>query len=241
MRIKFTLTLFSLIILTGCAVITTKGEAFPEMYIEKPVSILVLPPINESTAADAKEYYSTTIAEPLSFAGYYVYPIEVINEILKKEGIYDTELISDLNPSKFREYFGADAVLFTKIIAWNTSYFVIGGNVKVHVDFSLVSTKTGKTLWSYNDQMTVDTSAGENELAGVAGLLVQLAETALKTAAQDYIPIAKRVNQIVLATIPFGIYHIEHGSDQNSSGVNKTKIKWYFLDFHKPTLLGNYL
>ena len=105
MRIKFTLTLFSLIILTGCAVITTKGEAFPEMYIEKPVSILVLPPINESTAADAKEYYSTTIAEPLSFAGYYVYPIEVINEILKKEGIYDTELISDLNPSKFREYF----------------------------------------------------------------------------------------------------------------------------------------
>jgi hypothetical protein len=53
MRIKFTLTLFSLIILTGCAVITTKGEAFPEMYIEKPVSILVLPPINESTRPPA--------------------------------------------------------------------------------------------------------------------------------------------------------------------------------------------
>ena len=44
---KIKLTLFSLIILSGCAVIT-KGEAFPEMYIEKPVSILVLPPINES-------------------------------------------------------------------------------------------------------------------------------------------------------------------------------------------------
>ena len=55
---KIKLTLFSIIILSGCAVIT-KGEAFPEMYNEKPVSILVLPPINESTAADAKALLKT--------------------------------------------------------------------------------------------------------------------------------------------------------------------------------------
>ena len=223
MKNKIIILILSLIIINGCAIIT-KGEAFPKMYKEKPVSILVLPPINESTAADAKEYYSTTIAEPLSFAGYYVFPIEIVNEVLKQEGIYDTELIVDLDPSKFKEYFGADAVLFTKIIAWNTSYYVMGGNVKVHIAFDLVSTKTGETLWSYNDKLTVDTTADDNELGGAAGLLLQLAATAVQTAAQDYTPLAKKVNTTVLQTIPFGIYHTQHGTDQSLTGVEKKKM-----------------
>ncbi|NIS74702.1 MAG: hypothetical protein GTO08_05375, partial [Deltaproteobacteria bacterium] len=46
------------------------------MYQEQPLTILVLPPMNETTAADAKEYYATTIAEPLSLQGFYVLPIE---------------------------------------------------------------------------------------------------------------------------------------------------------------------
>jgi hypothetical protein len=223
MKNKIIILILSLIIINGCAIIT-KGEAFPKMYKEKPVSILVLPPINESTAADAKEYYSTTIAEPLSFAGYYVFPIEIVNEVLKQEGIYDTELIVDLDPSKFKEYFGADAVLFTKLIAWNTSYYVMGGNVKVHIAFDLVSTKTGETLWSYNDKLTVDTTADDNELGGAAGLLLQLAATAVQTAAQDYTPLAKKVNTTVLKTIPFGIYHTQHGTDQSLTGVEKKKM-----------------
>ena len=223
MKNKIIILILSLIIINGCAIIT-KGEAFPKMYKEKPVSILVLPPINESTAADAKEYYSTTIAEPLSFAGYYVFPIEIVNEVLKQEGIYDTELIVDLDASKFKEYFGADAVLFTKIIAWNTSYYVVGGNVKVHIAFDLVSTKTGETLWSYNDKLTVDTTADDNELGGAAGLLLQLAATAVQTAAQDYTPLAKKVNTTVLKTIPFGIYHTKHGTDQSLTGVEKKKM-----------------
>ena len=223
MKNKIIILILSLIIINGCAIIT-KGEAFPKMYKEKPVSILVLPPINESTAADAKEYYSTTIAEPLSSTGYYVFPIEIVNEVLKQEGIYDTELIVDLDASKFKEYFGADAVLFTKIIAWNTSYYVVGGNVKVHIAFDLVSTNTGETLWSYNDKLTVDTTADDNEVGGVGGLLLQLAATAVQTATQDYTPLAKKVNTTVLQTIPFGIYHTQHGTDQSLTGVEEKKM-----------------
>ena len=224
MNVKNIIALFSLVILSGCATIITKGEAFPKMYNEKPISILVLPPINQSTAADAKEYYSTTIAEPLSFAGYYVFPIEIVNEVLKQEGIYDTELIVDLDHSKFKEYFDADAVLFTRILKWNTSYYVIGGNVKVHIAFDLISTKTGEQLWSYNDKLTVDTTAGENDAGGAAGLLLQLATTALQTAAQDYTPMAKQINTTVLKTIPFGIYQTKHGTDRSLQGINKKKI-----------------
>jgi hypothetical protein len=84
--ISIGLLLFML--LSGCAPkMTTKGNAFNDVYVEKPLSILVLPPINESTAADATDYYSTTVIDPLAFAGYYVFPIEVITEILKKRRI----------------------------------------------------------------------------------------------------------------------------------------------------------
>ena len=223
MTVKNIIIILSLTMFIGCATTITKGEAFPKMYKEKPLSILVLPPINESTSPDAKEYYSTTIAEPLSYAGYYVFPIEIVNEVLKQEGIYDTELIVDLDASKFKEYFAADAVLFTRIIEWNTSYYVVGGNVKVHIAFDLVSTNTGELLWNYNGQLTVDTS-GDNDVPGLAGLVLQLAETAVKTAAQDYTPLAKKVNTAVLTTIPFGFYHAQYGTDQSVTGVNMENV-----------------
>ncbi|MCF7972160.1 MAG: DUF799 domain-containing protein [Methylococcaceae bacterium] len=40
-------------------------------------------------------------------------------------GIYDAELLKDIPLGKFREYFGADAVLFTTIKKWDLSYIVI--------------------------------------------------------------------------------------------------------------------
>ncbi len=117
MRIKNFLlcSVLAVIFLSGCAPMSTKLDEFPLMYEEQPVSILILPPINESTAADAKEYYSTTIQEPLALSGYYTLPYTITTDILKREGVYDSELLVDVPLSKFKEYFGADAVLFTTI------------------------------------------------------------------------------------------------------------------------------
>src|SRR4030043_255145 len=101
--------LIMVLFLAGCGPkMVAKINKFPHMYEEMPASILILPPMNETTAADAKEYYSTTIQEPLSFSGYYVFPFEVTAEILKMEGLYDTELIRNTPLPKFREYFGAE-------------------------------------------------------------------------------------------------------------------------------------
>jgi len=36
--------------------------------------------------------------------------------------------------------------------------------------------------------------------------------------------LAKKVNTTVLQTIPFGIYHTQHGMDQSLTGVNKKKM-----------------
>lgn len=219
------LSFIILFLLSSCGPkLITKEEAFPKMYEEQPVSILILPPINETTAADAKEYYSTTIAEPLSLEGYYVYPLEVTSDILKGEGLYDTELLLNVPPQKFKEFFGADAVMYIRILKWDTSYYVMGGKVTVAVDFLLRSTETGEDLWKYDGQIVVDTSSGSTG-GGLVGLIAKVIITAVKTATTDYVPIAKRANYMTLSAMPYGKYHPFHNQDMKSQIFQKGKKK----------------
>jgi hypothetical protein len=215
-----------MVIFMGCAPkYTTKGEKFPLMYQEHPVSILVLPPINQSTAADAKEYYATTIVEPLSMSGYYVFPIEVTSDILKMEGIYDTELLLNTPPQKFKTYFGADAVLYTTIEKWNVMYAVIAANLTVAVNCVMKSTTSGEILWQYKGVVVVDLSGSNQSSSGLAGLIAKAVITAINTAAADYVPHAKRANYIALRTIPVGKYHPMHGKDMDIRFIDRDSTK----------------
>lgn len=216
---------FVLFLSTACAPkYLTKGEAYPQMYEHHPLSILVLPPINETTAADAKEYYSTTIAEPLTLSGYYIYPIEVTSDILKAEGLYDTELLVEVPPQKFREFFDADAVLYIRIKKWDTVYLVLGGSVTVSADFTLKSTDTGDELWHYDGTIVVDTSGGDTG-GGMAGLIAKVIVTAINTATTDYVPIAKRVNYTTLVSMPYGKYNPQYNKDRDAKVVLENKVK----------------
>ena len=54
--LKLASLILCVLLLTNCAPkLISKGDAYPDHYKEVPHSILVLPPINESTAADAKD------------------------------------------------------------------------------------------------------------------------------------------------------------------------------------------
>lgn len=208
-----------LFVLSACAPTVTKKEAFPGMYQERPLAILVLPPINQTTAADAKEFYGTTLAEPLSYAGYYIFPIEVVTDMMQHEGAYDTEILVNVPPQKFKDYFGADAVLYSRITHWDTAYYVVGGHVTVGVAFLLKSTTTGEELWKYDGVLQVSTGGGGG--GGLAGLVVQVVVTAIRTATTDYVPIARQANLMVISTLPYGKYHPMYGQDQETPVIQK--------------------
>jgi hypothetical protein len=208
----------------GCNPMITKQEFAPEMYKTRPASILVLPPINKSTAADAKEYYVATIAEPLTNCGYYVFPTEVVNEVLKQEGLFDTETMMSVPLEKFKEYFGADAVLFVTILEWNTQYLITAGSVTVKIACDLKSTVTGETIWFYDDVVTINTSGDSGGAGGWAGLLIAAVSTAVKTAAQDYVPVARQVNEKIMLAMPFGKLHPNFQKDGKVSIEKKKKI-----------------
>jgi len=219
-------TVALMFIVTACAPkMVTKGDKFPAVYEESPSSILILPPINESTAADAKEYYATTIQEPLSFWGYYVFPYEVTTEILKMEGIYDAELLNNLPLQKFSEYFGTDAVLFTTIKKWDLSYLVLAANLTISIDCELKSTKSSATLWRYNGTVVVDLSGSNNSSGGLAGLLVKAIATAIQSAMADYVPHARRANYQALSSLPYGKYHNFYKKDQAQQFIDQPQRK----------------
>jgi hypothetical protein len=224
MRIKSYLILIILMTLSLSACMpqmSTKLAEFPLMYEENPTSILILPPMNESTAAEAKEYYSTTIQEPLTFSGYYTFPYPVTADILKMEGIYDSELLLNMPLAKFKEYFGADAVLFTTIKRWDLSYIIIASTLTVSVDCQLKSTKSDQILWKYNGTVVVDLSGGDTG-GGLAGLVAKAIVTAISSAMADYVPYARQANYRALVSIPLGKYHPQHNTDQNVEFLDQT-------------------
>jgi hypothetical protein len=212
------------VLATGCNPSITKQEFAPQMYLQPPKSILVLPPINKSTAADAKEYYTTTVAEPLTNSGYYVLPMEVVNDVLKQEGLFDTEAMFNVPPQKYREFFGTDAVMYVTILSWNTQYLVTSGSVEVHVAAELKSSISGETIWFYDDVVSVSTTGDSGGASGLAGLLIQAATTAIKTAAQSYIPLARKVNEQIFLAIPYGYYHKEFNKDRQMK-IEKKKAQ----------------
>ena len=211
---KLLILLLGSIVLTACkSTMVSKEQAFPMVYKEKPSSILVLPAINNTTAADAANLYATTIAHPLAEAGYYVFSIPYIDTYFANEGIVDGTQLRNIPSIKYKEMFGADSVLFVKINQWDTNYYITGGDVTVGAQFELISTLSGETLWQYDDIIVHNTSGNSGNL------IADMISTAINTAIVDYVPIARTVNQRIVSTIPAGKYHEKHNKDQGERGI----------------------
>jgi len=212
----------SALILTGCGpAYVTKGTEFPKMYEQQPRSILILPPMNESTDAEAKDYYMTTTEMPFALMGYYTFPTEMVADIMKQEGVYDTEVLYNLPLDKYYEYFGADTVLFTRIKKWDVSYMVLASSLTISIEAKIVSTKTSEELWGYTGTVVVDLSGG-NTGGGIGGLIAKAIVAAVNTATADYVQHARTANQRIIYTLPFGPYHELHMKDQSAQLIDQT-------------------
>ena len=186
----------------------TLQSAFPKMYENPPTTILILPPINKSTAADAKEYFSCSLSEAIGMKGYYPMPVEATFGVLRDEGMYDTENINPAVLANFKKHFGADAVLFTSIEEWEKSWALLSGSLTITSKFALISTANADTLWDFTTKTRVTLGSESNNF------LMAALETAVKTAVEDYFPNCLRANIVTMdATMPYGKHHPEYGKD----------------------------
>lgn len=215
----------SIFFLSGCGPsYVTKGAEFPKMYEEQPRSLLILPPMNESTDAEAKDYYMTTTEMPFALMGYYTFPTEMVSDIMKQEGVYDTEILYNMPLDKYSEYFGADAVLFTRIKKWDVSYMVVESTLTVSIEAKIVSTKTSQELWGYTGTVIVDLTGG-GAGGGLGELIAKVIIAAINTATADYVEHAHTANKRIIQTLPFGPYHEHYMKDQGVQLVDQTPVK----------------
>jgi hypothetical protein len=206
------------ILVSGCAETQTRSVAFPDMYTDQqPVSIVVVPALNMTTAADAGDLLNVTIAQPFSDHGYYVMPMPIVQDIFQREGILVGEQVQQIAPAVFRDNFGAEAVLFLTIKEWDKNYVVIAANVTVAIEYKLVSTNTGNTLWAYDEKVVIDTTGNSGFI------LADIIATAIETAMTDYVPVAYQVHKTALNAMPVGKYHPQHRQDGQVKAVMSAK------------------
>lgn len=208
------LILFALVAITlaSCSTPKTMGEQYAAMYDEKPVAIAVMPPINRTTHAEAKDFFYTTMYLPLCEKGYYVYSPYLTMEMFQQESAYDAEMFLENDLTAFRNVLGADAVMFTIIKDWSRNN--VGGKLKVNIEYILRSTKTGQTLYQREGEISVDTNV--NSGGGGFGALASLIATAINTAATDKVIAGRKCNAFVLSDLPAGKYSNQYGVDKNN-------------------------
>lgn len=213
MRSRALLVAAVLLALTGCA----PKKNYSAYFAHEPRSILIVPAMNETTAIEAQAVYMTTVTRPLAERGFYVFPVFLTNALLRDLGLPEAGLAHQLPPDRFRDLFGADAVLFVTIKDWSTKYIVIQSSTVVTVDLVLKDTRTGTVLWE--STATAARNSGDAG-GGLIGMLVAAAVTYAvnQMVDVDYRPLAQQANTQAFITqgagLPAGPYHPEFGTDR---------------------------
>lgn len=215
------LIVISVALLTSCTTTApiSKSVAYKGMYDEKPLTILLMPPINRSTNVDAKEFFHSTLNIPIANAGFYVIPTFLSMEILKKESAFDAELFYNSPLTKFGEIFGADLALFTIIHKWDKSG--LAARVNVQVEYVIKSIKTNEIVFTRTGDVTYDTSVRTSG-GGAIGALASIAASAINTAATKYVDVARACNTYTFKDLPMGKYSPAYGTDGEQIAGKKT-------------------
>ena len=199
------------LLMTSCAQQITRGDQYAKMYEEKPMAIVVMPPINQTTHVEAKDYFYTTLYTPLCEKGYYVYSPMLTMDMFQTESAYDAEQFIEADLSQFRNILGADAAIFTIIKSWKRNN--LGGTLTAGVEYIMRSTKTGETLYKREGLIKVDTSVISSG-GGLLGGLVNIVATAVSTAVTDKVIAGRRCTAFVLSDMPEGKYGKNYDKDQ---------------------------
>jgi hypothetical protein len=161
----------AVLLLSACAV-TPPSYDYAAFRQSRPQSILVLPPVNNSTAVEASHSLMAWATQPLAESGYYVLPVTLVDETFRQNGLGSPAEIADVPVHKLREIFGADAALYIQISQYGTFYRVIQSETVVSAEARLVDLRSGALLWSGRASASSAEQRGGSQ-GGPLGMLVE--------------------------------------------------------------------
>ena len=177
--LKFIAFVLLALFFAGCSFKEPEPYDYSAFLQKKPRSILVLMPTNDSTEVSGSAAVLANSVAPLSEAGYYVFPVALVNDTFKQNGITEPGEIAAVPLNKLDKIFHADSVLYINIKDYGTSYVIVSSSTKVVLEAKLVDIKSGATLWQGEAEAAEDSGSGQNSLLGmlVSAVITQVANT----------------------------------------------------------------
>ena len=156
--------LLGLVLLAACQ---SPPHDYTLFRAHRPRSVLVLPPIDATMEVDATYAYLSTVTQPLAERGYYVFPVAVVDRMLRDNGMPGPGEMHAVSLARVREVFGADAVLYVTLRDWGTAYRVLDSATEVTAEARLVDTASGQELWSGTHTAAYSSSSGSGDLVSM--------------------------------------------------------------------------
>ncbi|MDN4504020.1 DUF799 domain-containing protein [Alteromonadaceae bacterium BrNp21-10] len=173
-QVKLLLSLFAVTLVSGC-VNMPAGHDYSAFRSADPHSILVLPPINNTPEVVAPYSVMSQVIAPIAESGFYVFPVAVVDQTFKSNGLTIANDVHGVPVNKLREIFGADAALYLTIDDYGTSYAIISSETRVTVSATLVDLHSGTVLW----QKSATASSAETQNNSGGGLIGALVVAAI--------------------------------------------------------------
>lgn len=149
----------------------------------KPRSILILPPINHSTDIRGTYSYLSTVTMPVAEKGYYVYPVAMIDYMMKENGLPSANEMHQASLKKIREIINPDTVLYLTLEQYGTTFVLLSSETTVTVSGKLVSTRSGEVIWEGRSTASQPSSSGGG---GLAGMLINAVVSQAVNSTTDY-------------------------------------------------------
>jgi hypothetical protein len=160
----------TVIFFSGCA--TKQADLdYSAFRQHQPKSILVLPPLNNTSDLRATYSVMSSTTLPLAEAGYYVFPVALVDQTFKENGLQNPGEMHQASTKKLNEIFGADAALYITITNYGATSALLGGDVVVTAQASLIDMRTGTALWE--GKASASDAEGRQNQNSLVGLLVQ--------------------------------------------------------------------
>ena len=169
--------------LSGCTSVDTYDYG---LFLESdPVSILVLPPLDHSPEAGASLGCLSTVTRPLAERGYYVFPVALVDRMMRDNGLPTPYEMHSVSLSKLNEVFGADAVLYLTVEDWGTSYRILSSVTTVQITGRLVDTRSGEVIWAGGGSARRGSSGGGHLIGALVSAVVRQVATSISDPSRD--------------------------------------------------------
>lgn len=171
-------------LLGACATTNQPEQDKYALYRElMPHSILVLPPVNESVDVNAPYSWMTTATRPIAEQGYYVFPVAIIDQFMKENGLPNPEDMHGAPLDKLGEIFGADAVLYVTLTEFGQKFELLSSTTRVNAVAQLVDIDTGQVIW--DGKLNYAASDHDNNQGGLLGAFLSAAITQISETIND--------------------------------------------------------